>query len=256
MGTKAQARMSVFEQVWAWLTDPENWTGDEGIPTLTWQHVRITVLALLLAMLLTMPLAVWLGHLRRGGSIATSIGNVGRAIPTLGVLVMFAVSPVGVSELAVILALVVFAVPPLLTNTYIAVRDVDDELRDAARGMGMTPVQMVMRVELPMAMPVIAAGLRTTVVQVVATATLAAFIGAGTLGLPVVVGFGLQDDGQLFGGALLVALLCLLAEGAMALLERALTPDALRLTTRERAGTRPSVAELEVGSERVDLAAR
>jgi osmoprotectant transport system permease protein len=232
MGQEEEGPMSVLEQTWAWLTDPANWSGDEGIPTLTLQHVRISVLALLIAMVLAMPLAVVLGHLRRGGGLATSIGNVGRAIPTLGVLIMFAVSPIGVSEAAVVLALVVFAVPPLLTNTYVAVRDVDDELRDAARGMGMRPRQVIARVELPMAMPVIAAGLRTTVVQVVATATLAAFIGAGTLGLPVVVGFGLQDEGELFGGALLVALLCLLAEGLMAVAERLLTPRGLRALRR------------------------
>lgn len=232
--------MTLLQETIAWLTDPANWSGDEGIPALTLQHIRISVLALLIAMALAMPLAIVLGHLRRGGSLATSIGNVGRAIPTLGVLIMFAVGPLGVSEAAVVLALVVFAVPPLLTNTYIAVRDVDDELRDAARGMGMRPRQVVLRVELPMAMPVIAAGLRTTVVQVVATATLAAFIGAGTLGLPVVVGFGLQDEGQLFGGAVLVALLCLAAEGLMAVAERLLTPRGLRALRRADHPQRPS----------------
>jgi osmoprotectant transport system permease protein len=229
--------MSVLEQAWAWLTDPENWSGDEGIPALTWQHVRISGIAIALAMLISMPLAIWLGHLRKGGSFATSIGNLGRAVPTLGVLVIVAVGPVGVSEWAAIVALTVFAVPPILTNTYIAVRDVDDDVRDAAKGMGMTGWESVRRAELPLALPVIAAGLRTAVVQVVATATLAAFIGAGTLGLPVIVGFGLQDNGQLFAGAFLVALLCVLVEAVMAVLERVLTPPALR-RTRQWSGRR------------------
>lgn len=220
--------MSILSEAWAWLTDPANWSGQQGIPTLTWQHLRISVIAILTAVVLTMPLAIWLGHIRKGGAFASSIGNIGRAIPTLGLLVMFAVSPIGISELAVILALTAFAIPPILTNTYIAVRDVDDDLRDAAKGVGMTSGQVMRKVELPMAMPVIAAGMRTAVVQVVATASLGAFIGAGTLGQPVVTGFGLQDDGQLFGGAFLIALLCVIVELVMAVAQKVMTPKAFR----------------------------
>jgi len=220
--------MSILQQAWQWLVDPANWSGAEGIPALAWQQIRISVYAMLLASVIALPVAIALGHLRKGGALASNIGNIGRAIPTLGVLIMFAVSPIGVTDFAVVLALAVFAVPPLLTNTYVAVRDVDDEVRDAARGMGMKPWQMVTRVELPLAMPLIAAGYRTAAVQVMATATLAAFIGAGTLGLPVLVGFGLQDNGQLFGAAFCVAVLCIATEAVMAVVQRLLTPKALR----------------------------
>jgi len=248
---QARCVVSVLQQMWTWLIDPANWSGDEGIPSLAGQQVRISVYAMLLASAIALPPAIWLGHARKGGAIASNIGNIGRAIPTLGILIMFAVSPVGVTELAVVLALAVFAVPPLLTNTFVAMRDVDDEVRDAARGMGMRRRQMIGKVELPLALPLIAAGYRTATVQVMATATLAAFIGAGTLGLPVLVGFGLQDNGELFGAALCVAVLCISTEGVMAVVQRLLTPKALRRGVETRRAQRVPDREPSIDEEAV-----
>lgn len=220
-------------QVWAWLTDPAQWSGPNGIPVRLVEHLRISGLALLLACLVALPVAVWLGHVGRGGFLAVNVGNVGRAIPTYALLVIFAsMDPIGVGETAAVLALAVFALPPLLTNTYVAMRQVDPEVKDAARGMGMTGGQLLRRVELPLALPFSFAGLRTTTVQVVATATFAALVGGGGLGRYVVDGFGLQDPAQLYGGVVLVALLSVVVELLLAAVQRRITR---RTRTRARA---------------------
>ncbi len=211
-------------QVWAWLTDPAQWSGPSGIPVRLAEHLRISLFAVLLACLVALPVAVWLGHVGRGGFLAVNVGNVGRAIPTYALLVIFAsMAPIGVGETAAVLALAVFALPPLLTNTYVAMRQVDPEVKDAALGMGMTGRQLLWRVELPLALPFSFAGLRTTTVQVVATATFAALVGGGGLGRYVVDGFGLQDPAQLYGGVVLVALLSVAVELVLAAVQRRIT---------------------------------
>jgi osmoprotectant transport system permease protein len=223
----------VIAQVWAWLTDPAQWSGPNGIPVRLVEHLRISGFALLLACLVALPVAVWLGHVGRGGFLAINVGNVGRAIPTYALLVIFAsMDPIGVGEKAAVLALAVFALPPLLTNTYVAMRQVDPEVKDAARGMGMTGGQLLRRVELPLALPFTFAGLRTTTVQVVATATFAALVGGGGLGRYVVDGFGLQDPAELYGGVVLVALLSVAVELVLAAVQRRITR---RTGTREPA---------------------
>jgi osmoprotectant transport system permease protein len=223
----------VIAQVWAWLTDPAQWSGPNGIPVRLVEHLRISGFALLLACLVALPVAVWLGHIGRGGFLAINVGNVGRAIPTYALLVIFAsMDPIGVGEKAAVLALAVFALPPLLTNTYVAMRQVDPEVKDAARGMGMTGGQLLRRVELPLALPFTFAGLRTTTVQVVATATFAALVGGGGLGRYVVDGFGLQDPAELYGGVVLVALLSVAVELVLAAVQRRITR---RTGTREPA---------------------
>jgi osmoprotectant transport system permease protein len=223
----------VIAQVWSWLTDPAQWSGPNGIPVRLVEHLRISGFALLLACLVALPVAVWLGHVGRGGFLAINVGNVGRAIPTYALLVIFAsMDPIGVGEKAAVLALAVFALPPLLTNTYVAMRQVDPEVKDAARGMGMTGGQLLRRVELPLALPFTFAGLRTTTVQVVATATFAALVGGGGLGRYVVDGFGLQDPAELYGGVVLVALLSVAVELVLAAVQRRITR---RTGTREPA---------------------
>lgn len=223
----------MIAQVWAWLTDPAQWSGPNGIPVRLVEHLRISGFALLLACLVALPVAVWLGHVGRGGFLAINVGNVGRAIPTYALLVIFAsMDPIGVGEKAAVLALAVFALPPLLTNTYVAMRQVDPEVKDAARGMGMTGGQLLRRVELPLALPFTFAGLRTTTVQVVATATFAALVGGGGLGRYVVDGFGLQDPAELYGGVVLVALLSVAVELVLAAVQRRITR---RTGTREPA---------------------
>lgn len=225
--------MSLLE----WFTDPANWTGSNGIPIRTWEQVRMSLLAMVLALVVAMPIALTLGHLRKGVFLATNLGNIGRAVPTLGVLIILASIPlIGIGDSAAVLALALFAIPPLLTNTFAGITGVDPQLRDAAAGMGMGGTSILWKVELPLAMPLIAAGVRTATVQVVATASLAALVGGGGLGRYVVDGFALQDNTLIVAGAILTAALAISADGVLALLQRALTPRGLRT---------PKVAKVE-----------
>lgn len=215
--------------VWQWFTDPANWSGPDGIPVRTAQHIFISASAMLIAMAVALPIGLYLGHRRVGTVIAGNIGNIGRAVPTLAVLIILAsIAIIGVGDLAAILALALFAIPPLLTNTFAGLADVDDEVRGAAQGMGLSGMQVLRRVEIPLAIPLIAAGIRTATVQVVATASLAAVVGSGGLGRYVVDGFALQDGTLIVAGAILTAAISLAAEGVMALVQRGVTPRGLR----------------------------
>jgi osmoprotectant transport system permease protein len=213
----------------AWFTDPANWTGENGIPVRTWEQIQISLLAMAIALVIALPVALILGHQRRGMVLATNIGNVGRAVPTLGVLTILASIPsIGIGNTAAVLALALFAIPPVLTNTYTGIAGVDDEVRDAARGMGMGGMGILARVEVPLAIPLIAAGIRTATVQVVATASLAALVGSGGLGRYVVDGFALQDNTLIVAGAILTAALAVIAELVLAGVQRWVTPKGLR----------------------------
>lgn len=214
--------------VWQWFTDPANWSGPDGIPTRTLQHIVISVAAMAIAVAVALPIGLFLGHKRIGTVLATNVGNIGRAVPTLALLIILAsITVIGVGDLAAILALAIFAVPPILTNTFAGLASVDDEVRGAAEGMGMGGMSMLWRVELPLAVPLIAAGIRTATVQVVATASLAAVVGSGGLGRYVVDGFALQDGTLIVAGAILTAAISLVAEGFMALVQRGVTPKGL-----------------------------
>ena len=227
--------------VWAWLTDPANWTGPNGIPARTVQQIVMSLAAMGIALAIALPLGLLLGHLRKGVLLVTNISNVGRAVPTLAVLIILASIPaIGVGNTAAVLALAVFAIPPLVTNTFAGMAAIDPDVLDAGAGMGMGPRQRLLRLEVPLAMPLIAAGIRTTTVQVVATASLAALVGGGGLGRYVVDGFALQDTTLIVAGALLTALLAIAAEGALAVAERAATPRGLR---QRRAEGRRSIAD-------------
>jgi osmoprotectant transport system permease protein len=215
--------------VWGWLTDPANWTGPNGIPVRTWEQIQMSLIAMALALAVALPLGLVLGHLRKGVLLATNVSNVGRAVPTLAVLIILASIPaIGVGNLAAVLALAVFAIPPLLTNTFTGMASVDADVLDAGAGMGMGRRQRLVRVEMPLASPLILAGIRTATVQVVATASLAALVGGGGLGRYVVDGFALQDTTLIVAGAILTALLAISAEGALAAAERLATPRGLR----------------------------
>jgi osmoprotectant transport system permease protein len=216
--------------IWQWFTDPAHWTGPNGIPVRFWQQVAISAIAMTVAIAVAVPLGVYLGHKGKGAFLAISVGNVGRAIPTFGVLMIFAAwAPVGVGNGAAVIALIVFAIPPLLTNAYLGVRDVDEEVRGAARGMGFAGLLMLRKVELPNAVPLIAAGVRTSTVQVVATASLAALVGGGGLGAYVVEGFAIQDNTLLLAGAILTALLAIVTELGLSFIQRRVTPKGLRM---------------------------
>ena len=215
--------------VWAWFTDPANWSGPNGIPVRTGQHIVISAAAMLIALAVALPIGLVLGHKRTGTVLATNIGNVGRAVPTLGVLIILAsITAIGVGDTAAILALAIFAIPPLLTNTFTGIAGVDEDVRDAAKGMGMGGAMVLWRVEIPLAIPLLAAGVRTATVQVVATASLAAVVGSGGLGRYVVDGFALQDSTLIVAGAILTAAISLAAEGVMAGVQRIVTPKGIR----------------------------
>jgi osmoprotectant transport system permease protein len=207
--------------VWAWLSDPKHWTGDDGVPHRLIEHLLISGWALLIAAVVALPFAIAAGHVGRGGAVLAAIGNVGRAIPTYAVIVILALTDqVGVGALAVVLALALFALPPLLVNSYVAVREVDPDVKDAARGMGMTGGQLLRRVELPLAFPLAFAGFRTATVQVVATATFGSLVGAGTLGQIIINGFSVNNYDQMYAGVVVVAIVCLACDGGLAVVQR------------------------------------
>ena len=226
--------------VWSYLTTAASWQGEDGIIHRLWEHVWLSGVSVLLACLLALPLGIGLGHLGRGGTVAINLANVGRAIPTLGVLILFAVSPLGLTTGTLIVTLVLFAVPPILANAYVGVATVDRDAKESARGMGMSGSQVLRRVEIPLALPLIAAGIRTSALQVVATATLAGYAGSGTLGQIVFRGFNINLNYLVVGGAILVAALALVTEVLLGMLQRAVTPAGLRV--RGRAAARDASA--------------
>jgi osmoprotectant transport system permease protein len=195
---------------------------------LTVEHMRLSLLAIALAALVAVPVGLWLGHTGRGAFLAISLSNVGRAVPSLA-LIAFFVAYLGVGFANVTLALVLLAIPPILTNTFVGVRQVQRGVVDAAQGMGMSGLDVVRRVELPMALPLIFAGIRISMVNVVATATIAPLAGIVTLGDPIINVSTYGDAGRL-GAAIVVAALAVLTEVAFGALQRAVTPRGLKLS--------------------------
>jgi osmoprotectant transport system permease protein len=189
---------------------------------LTWEHVKLTLAAMAIACAISMPLGLWLGHVRRGSFLAISISNVGRAVPSLA-LIAFFVAYLGVGFANVTLALVLLAIPPILTNSYVGVTQVDGDSVDAARGMGMTETGIVRNVELPLALPLIFGGIRTSAVNVIATATIAPLAGISTLGDPIINASGYGDTGRL-AAAIVVAALAVLTELLLGTAQRVMTP--------------------------------
>lgn len=213
-----------------WLTDPANWSGSEGIPARVLQHVELSLFSLGLAALVAVPIGLLIGHTKRAEFLAVTTANLGRAIPSFAILsVTFQVVLVyqpdwAFGRIPTIVALFFLGIPPLLTNTYVGVAQVDANTVEAARGMGMTGRQVLARLEIPLATPLAMAGARTAAVQIVATATLAALIGGGGLGRFIVDGFARQRFDMMVGGAVLVGVLALLTEVGFAGLARATAP--------------------------------
>jgi osmoprotectant transport system permease protein len=213
--------MTTLAGAWNWLTDPAHWAGDDGIGHRLVQHLALTGVCLAVSCLIALPVALVLGHLGRGGALAVNISNVGRAVPTFAVLVLLLLTPLGRwGEGPTVVALVLFAVPPLLTNAYVGMREVDRNTVQAARGMGMTGRQVMFEVELPLSLPLVMNGVRIAAVQLVATATIAALAGGGGLGRIITAGFNLASTPQVVAGAVLVAVLALAVEGLFAVAER------------------------------------
>lgn len=223
-----EAVVKTLADAWSWLTTAANWSGDGGIWNRLGQHLFLTVVCLLISCLIALPVALVLGHLGKGGALAVNISNIGRAVPTFAVLVLLLLTPIGGhGEWPTVIALVLFAVPPLLTNAYVGMREVDRDIVRAARGMGMTGGQLMLGVEVPLALPLILTGVRIAAVQLVATATLAALAGGGGLGRIITAGFNLASTSQVVAGAVLVAVFALIVEGLFEA-GRLLVPDRLR----------------------------
>lgn len=215
-----------------YLTTGSNWSGETGIWAFAVQQLLLTVTAMALAMALGLPLALWLGHLRRGGFLTINISNVGRAVPVFAVLLVLSLGPVGSGELgpfgraglATLIALVLFALPPLITNAYVGITEVDRDVVEAARGMGMSSRRIFTSVELPLAVPVVMTGVRLALVQVWATATIAALVAGPGLGRIITRGFANQSTPEVVAGAVLVAVGALVLELVAVLATRTLDP--------------------------------
>lgn len=224
-------------QAVVWLNDPLNWTNPGGILDRLGEHLLISAGAVGLACLVAWPLGLWLGHRGRGGGVVVVVSNVTLAVPALATLTLLPLTVIGFGRPAIIVALAIFAVPSLLATAHTGVREVEPQVREAALGMGMSGPGLLARVELPLALPYLAAGFRTASVQVVATAALASFVNGGGLGEFITAGFGLgiaTGGGQVLAGGLLVATLALVVEAVLALLQRVVTPRPLRPGRRRR----------------------
>ncbi len=211
----------------SYLLDPVNWSGPQGIPQRLVEHLGYVALTLLIALVIAVPLGAWIGHTGRGGFLAVGLANGLRALPTLGLLVLI-VGATGLGLLGPITALVILAVPPILAGTYAGVRNVDAAVVDAARGMGMRGREVLLGVELPNALPLIIGGVRSSVLQVISTATIAAYVALGGLGRFIIDGLSVRDYPQMVAGSILVALLAIVADLLLAGLQRLLVSPGLR----------------------------
>lgn len=217
--------MEFLASALAWLADPAHWAGSDGVPARIGEHLFISAAGVGAAALLAIPVGLVLGHVGRGGFVAINVAGVGRALPTFAVLVVafIALLPLGTVAFGfgpTFIAMIALSLPPILTNTFVAVREVDRDVVEAARGMGMSEAQILQRVELRLGLPLILAGVRTASVAVIATATLGALIAGGGLGRYIIDGLQRQEYERLFAGAALVALLAIGTELAFGLLQR------------------------------------
>lgn len=224
--------MDFLGSVAGWLLSPTHWVGSDGIPSRIGEHLLLSGLATLVAVLVALPLGVYFGHSGRGGFFAVNVANLGRALPSMALLalalpVAFSLK-LGLGFWPTFLALVPLGIPPVLTNSFVAVREVDRDVVEAARGMGFREDQVLRRVELPIALPIILAGVRNAAVAIVATATLGALVAGGGLGRYIVDGLARQEYERLFVGALLVALLAIATELAFGVAERVLVSAGVR----------------------------
>ncbi|GGM32821.1 glycine/betaine ABC transporter permease [Longimycelium tulufanense] len=227
----------MLQEILSWLTDPAHWSGPDGIPHRLLEHLGYTVVAALAAIAIGVPLGLFVGHTGRGGLALVGLTNGMRALPTLG-LVTFLFLVLGSTQTSTLIALVVLAVPPVLAGTYAGVQDTPRGVVDAAQGMGMTGWQRLWRVEVPNATPLLLGGIRNAVLQLVATTTVAAFVGLGGLGRYVLDGLRVYAYPKVAAGALLVAALAVVLDLLLAGLQRVIVPRGLRLAavTRRRGG--------------------
>lgn len=202
-----------------WFADPARWHGPDGIPVRLFEHLGYVFWSMLMGMAVALPLGIGLGHIGRGGLLVINVSNVGRAIPSFGVIILvFMLAGFGV--VPILVALTALAIPPMVTNSYVGMRSVDPAICQAARATGMTAWQTLWTVELPIALPLVMAGLRTSAVQVVSTATLAAYVGLGGLGRYLIDGLATRQMTAVLGGAIVVALLAIVTEAVLAWVQK------------------------------------
>ncbi|MCQ9165258.1 MULTISPECIES: ABC transporter permease [unclassified Arthrobacter] len=210
-----------FSQGWQWLTDPANWQGPLGIPQRIVEHLGYSGLVLLISLAIAVPIGLYVGHTGRGRVVVVSLSGVLRALPTLGIMTLFALLATStLSLMPAVWALVLLAVPPILTGTYAGISAVEPGIVDSARSMGMTEWQVLFRVEVPNGLAVMLGGFRSAVLQVVATVAVVAFISLGGLGRFIIDGLAVQDYGQVLGGAVVIAVLAIAIDGLLVLLQR------------------------------------
>jgi osmoprotectant transport system permease protein len=238
-----------MEQLIAFATDAANWDGARGIPTRTWEHILLSILAVALAAAIALPAGLYIGHTNRLAILGINLANVGRAIPSYAVMVMIlpvalSLAPTlgydprfGLTYIPIFLAMVLLAIPPILVAAYAGLREVDRDLVESSRGMGMKESQILLRIELPLASPIIVGGFRTAMLQVIATATIGAILSGGGLGRFIIDGIARRNDGMLFTGVILVAGLAIGVDLGMSWLQRRLTPRALRPGAAARTDT-------------------
>lgn len=227
--------MTILREAFLWLNDPLNWTGPGGVLKLTGEHLLMTIIAVLMAAAVALPVGIWLGQSRRAERVGSSViifANVTRAVPTIALLMIFASTSLGFGNKPTVLAAAIFALPVILANTHAGMIGVAPEVLDAAHGMGLRRGAIVTRVALPLAMPLILTGLRTATVQLIATIPLAALVGGGGLGVIVIRGFGLQRFDEVIAGGLLIAILCLLIDAVLGLVERYTKPSFMQSATK------------------------
>ncbi len=243
--------MDLFTEGLGWLLTAENWTDPRnGILLRLGEHVSLSAVALALAIAIGLPLGLWIGHTGRAAGAVLAVANIGRAIPSVGwlgivfPLTLTALGRDGIGFVPAVIALTALGVPPIVTNTFAGMREVDRELVEAGRGMGMRETQLVRDVEVPVALPVILAGVRVSAVQIVATATLAAIVGGGTLGHFIVQGIFVRALDRVVGAAVLVSILAILTELLFSFVERQAVSPGVRdrsETARHRAVLEPEV---------------
>lgn len=217
----------IFQDVWAWFTASGAWTGTGGIWQRLGEHLAYSGLVLLVAAAIALPLGAWVGHTGKGQNLVVALTGALRALPTLGLLTLFALW-LGLGLTAPALALVILAIAPLLAGTYAGIAAVDPVIKDAARAQGMTGWQVLTRVEIPVALPLIFGGIRNAVLQIIATVTVVAYINLGGLGRYLIDGLAVRDYTRMVAAVLLVAALALIVDALLALVQRALTYPGLR----------------------------
>lgn len=230
--------MEILSGLIDWFADPSHWTGADGIPHRISEHLQLSLLSLGVASAVAVPVGLLVGHTGRGQFLVSSLTNMGRAIPSfaiIGLVVPFSLRMgFGMGFWPTILALIFLSIPPIVTNSYVGIHEIDRDTLEAARGMGMSTGQVLTEIELPLAAPLIVVGLRTAFVQVIATATLAALVAGGGLGRYIIHGFAVRDFVEITGGAILVAVLAIAAELAFGVVERWITPRGIRPETKKR----------------------